>query len=140
VSILLLSHLFLTFFMTGVIWFVQIVHYPLMSEVGEDRFVVYERKHQQRTGYMVGPVMVAELAGAIVLFWKTPQGWWILNLALLGLIWAATFFIQVPLHNRLLERYEASWQRRLTASNWARTALWTARAALLMGLLLAGWE
>ena len=34
--LLLLLHAAATLFMTGLIWFVQVVHYPLFARVGED--------------------------------------------------------------------------------------------------------
>lgn len=36
-----LVHLFSTLFMTGVIWFAQAVHYPLLGRVGGEAFVEY---------------------------------------------------------------------------------------------------
>lgn len=40
-DLLLPVHLAATFYMVGVIWFVQIVHYPLLEKVGTDRFSTY---------------------------------------------------------------------------------------------------
>ncbi|MDQ5964129.1 MAG: hypothetical protein QG625_283 [Cyanobacteriota bacterium erpe_2018_sw_39hr_WHONDRS-SW48-000098_B_bin.30] len=31
-----------TWFMTGLIWFVQVIHYPLYARIGEAEFAVYE--------------------------------------------------------------------------------------------------
>ncbi|MEY4607349.1 MAG: hypothetical protein RLY45_2109, partial [Actinomycetota bacterium] len=42
----LYSHLVATMFMVGLIWFVQVVHYPLMAAVGEQQFVAYEDRHR----------------------------------------------------------------------------------------------
>ena len=41
----LLVHVVATLVMTGLIWFVQIVHYPLMAKVGRADFAEYERLH-----------------------------------------------------------------------------------------------
>ena len=38
-----------TLFMTGLIWFVQIVHYPLMGMVPKSEFQKYALAHQRRT-------------------------------------------------------------------------------------------
>ena len=35
-------------YLTGLIWFVQRVNYPLMREVGDDAFVAYENRHVAR--------------------------------------------------------------------------------------------
>ena len=39
-DLVLLVHLLATAFMTGLIWFVQLVHYPLMKEVAATGFAV----------------------------------------------------------------------------------------------------
>ena len=63
-----------TLFMVGLIWFVQIVHYPLFSRVGEEAFQRYETDHQRLTTWVVGPPMLAEFATAILLVWCRPSG------------------------------------------------------------------
>ena len=50
---LLLVHAATTLFMVGVIWFVQIVHYPLFQRVGKDGFGAYERQNTRKTGYVL---------------------------------------------------------------------------------------
>ena len=41
-ALLLAGHLTATASMAGIIWFVQVVHYPLFPLVGGDRFVAYD--------------------------------------------------------------------------------------------------
>jgi hypothetical protein len=62
----LLIHALVTWFMTGLIWFVQVVHYPLMAAVGSPGFAAYEAAHSRRTTWVVAPVMLAEAATAAV--------------------------------------------------------------------------
>lgn len=57
------GHLAATLFMVGAVWFVQVVHYPLMA--GQPP--AYAREHGRRTGWVLGPVMVAELGTAVLL-------------------------------------------------------------------------
>jgi hypothetical protein len=95
--------------MTGVIWFVQIVHYPLFASVGASDFPEYERRHANRTGYVVAPVMTFELGASFVLAWiMRPTQYAVLgsdSLALVVLLWVSTFALQVPCHNRLARGY-----------------------------------
>ena len=35
--------------MVGVIWFVQVVHYPLLAQFGSSQSVAVAEQHQQRT-------------------------------------------------------------------------------------------
>ncbi len=129
-----LLHLAFSIYMTGVIWFVQIVHYPLMGKVGPEYFVAYERSHTMLTTFVVGPQMVVELATAVLLFFlmKDLPAWWWLNLGLIGVVWASTFFIQVPLHQSLSQAFDEAKHLKLVNSNWIRTIAWTVRAFLLL--------
>jgi len=125
--------------MVGLIWFVQIVHYPLMGKVHASGFSEYSAGHQRRTTWIVAPAMIAEAACAIVLA-LFPQGHgayspvrWV-GLGLLAFAWASTFFVQVPLHARLSTGFHENVWRRLVHTNWIRTVTWTGRGiiALLM--------
>ena len=136
----LVIHAAATLAMGGVIWFVQVVHYPMMALVPADAFGRYERVHQQRTTRVVGPLMLAEATSAALLVWLCPpESRWLawLGIALLAAVWASTFGVQVPLHARLERGFDTRTHRRLVATNWVRTALWTARGGLALWLLRA---
>lgn len=135
-----MAHAVATWFMVGLIWFVQIVHYPLMGEVPAEAFPAYAKAHQRRTTWVVGPVMLMEGGSALLLFWL-PHGdfagtlmRWI-GLALLVLIWISTFAVQVPLHERLASRFDKAAWRRLVVTNWLRTIAWTFRGTIALLLL-----
>lgn len=135
-------HAFATAGMAGLVWFVQLVHYPLMSRVAPDDFASFERSHVARTGWIVGPLMLAEAASCAALVAWRPAGvavWMAWSGAvLLAAIWASTFLVQVPLHERLSGGWDAGTHARLVAWNWPRTLMWTARAALAV-LMAVSW-
>ena len=127
-----------TLVMTGVIWFVQVVHYPLFARVGRSEFAAYESEHTTRTGWVVGPPMLVEIATATAVLlpglrpeffplWAAMTGE-----ALVGVIWISTAALQVPLHGRLIKGFEAKAAARLVSSNWVRTICWSLRAVLLL--------
>ncbi len=68
----LLTHAAATLFMTGVIWFVQVVHYPLYRLVSVAEFARYETAHTFWTTIVVAPPMVAEMVTALWLVWRPP--------------------------------------------------------------------
>jgi hypothetical protein len=131
-AVLLTAHLTATAAMAGLIWFVQIVHYPLFHRVGRERFAAYEGDHQRRTSWVVGPPMAVEGATAIILVFAAVPGvgrWFrVASLGMLGVVQASTLLLQVPRHGQLGEGYEEETVRRLVSSNWIRTVGWTARA------------
>lgn len=138
---ILLIHLAATLFMTGVIWFVQVVHYPLFASVGEDAFPAYQEHHVRRTGWVVGPPMLLEAMTAAALLVDPhpdfPLTWAYANTALLGVVWISTWLGQVPQHNRLLGGFLPPVHRKLVAGNWIRTVAWSLRSLLLLAAPLA---
>ena len=131
-----LVHLAATLLMVGVIWIVQIVHYPLFAGVGADGWAAYEASHESRITLVVGPLMVAELVTAVWLVLDRPDAlpsWMVVaGAALVGVIWASTAFVQVPLHSALGGAFDADAHSRLVATNWVRTIAWSARAGLVL--------
>jgi hypothetical protein len=103
VKYVLLVHLSATLVMVGVIWFVQIVHYPLFRRVGSGRFAIYSDAHSRLTTYVVGPPMLIEAATALLLVFRRPEdiplAAALVGLALVGVVWLSTALLQVPRHS-----------------------------------------
>ncbi len=135
-DLILLIHAAATWFMTGLIWFVQIVHYPLFARVGAEAWPPYGERHRAATTTVVMPVMLIELAAAAWLAWDRADALAVTGLALLALVWASTFLVQVPLHTRLGGGHDAAVVRRLVATNWVRTIAWSARGVIALWVLL----
>jgi len=131
-------HLFLAIFLCGIIWFVQVVHYPLFRRIGDFEFPDYHRRHMTSTGSLVGSAMVGEISTAIALVVLEPgilSLWqFASSLGLLALIWISTFFVQVPLHRKIHIEPTPSLLRQLVKTNWVRTIGWSGRAVLLSWL------
>ena len=70
----LVIQLLMTSFMTGLIWFVQVVHYPLMEGWPHDDFGSWEVAHRERTGPVVIPPMLIEGYVAVWLLVHRPRG------------------------------------------------------------------
>ncbi|MDX2131350.1 MAG: hypothetical protein SFY69_04785 [Planctomycetota bacterium] len=129
-----------TWFMVGLIWFVQIVHYPLLGHIPADAVPEYARAHQRRTTLVVGPLMLIEAGSALLLLWaaggaddRELLSW--IGLVHLAVIWASTFAVQVPLHARLASGFDPRAWRRLVFTNWVRTIAWTSRGVIALGLM-----
>ena len=137
---LLLLNFALAAYLTGVIWVVQLVTYPALMLVGKPEFSRYHAAHTRGMGWVVGAPMVLELGLASWLAWAAYPGWGagpaLGQLALVVVVWLATFFIAVPFHNRLgADGYNYIALDGLTRTNWLRTLAWTARLAWLGWLL-----
>jgi hypothetical protein len=121
--------------MVGLIWLIQIVHYPLFAWVGRDSFVDYERNHSNWITPVVGIPMLIEIVTAGLLALNAPAATprWLLSVGLVMVIaiWLSTAFIQIPCHNRLSTGFDESAYRWLVWSNWIRTLLWSLRGGLM---------
>lgn len=139
IRLLLLAHCAATLYMTGVVWFVQVVHYPLFARIGVADFSAYERRHTALTTWVVAPPMLVEAATALLLIRLLPPGvstvqvW--TGVALLAAIWGSTFFVQVPCHDILSKELDAAVLNRLVWTNWIRTVAWSLRGLLVLWMV-----
>ncbi|OUJ71649.1 hypothetical protein [Hymenobacter crusticola] len=136
--LLLLLNFALAAYLTGVIWTVQLVHYPGFGLVAPQAFDAYHKAHLARMGWVVMAPMIAEALLACLLVWAGralgSSAWW--SLGLVVFIWSVTFLVSVPFHNRLVASgFNYIAIDGLTRTNWLRTLAWTARMVLLGWLL-----
>jgi len=135
-KILLLLNIASTFFLTGVIWVVQFVQYPSFAFIDPKSFTKYHDDYRFWITPVVAPAMIVELLTAVFLVLHPPAN---INpnlirlaLGLTLLIWASTFFVQVPLHEKLARGFDGETHAALVNTNWIRTAAWSARSLLVL--------
>ena len=124
--------------MTGLIWFVQIVHYPLLAQFGSTQSVEVAHEHQRRTSWVVALPMAVEGVTTLILLVNAPDEVSVLlpwmGAVLLAIALGSTLFLSVPLHARMATSHNDEVGRKLVVTNWPRTIAWTARGAL--GLIM----
>ena len=126
------------FLLTGVIWTIQIVHYPSFHYIDKLSFTNFHNFHERRISIIVMPLMLIELITSIALY--IHNMWSIifaLNLLIVGLIWCSTFFVQVPIHSILSEKKDKNLIEKLVNTNWIRTFLWSIRMLLIIDEIIA---
>ena len=132
---MLLAHLAATLFMVSVVWFVQVIHYPLFEKVGTERFALYSKSHSRLTGYVVDSPMLADVGTALLLVLHRPGGVSLtavlVGLVLVALIWTSTILLQVPRHTTLGSGFDEGDHKGLVLSNWVRTVT-PARGELIL--------
>ena len=123
--------------MVGVIWVVQLVHYPFFHRIDRELFGDHMDAHRSRISYIVVPVMLVELGASIglVVIESSLRLEFTTALALLLGVWASTALLQVPSHSKLAAGYDESEVNKLVSTNWIRTILWTLRLLLLVYVL-----
>jgi hypothetical protein len=136
---LLLAHALVTAMLTGIIWFVQVVHYPLFPLAGGQNYPLYQRRHEQGITRIVVPLMIVETLTAIALIIRFPAGvsrsLFYLTLVLLVINWLSTFLLQVPQHRVLELGFNIDAWQNLCRTNWVRTLTWTLRLIILLLIL-----
>lgn len=119
---------------------VHFVHYPMLAEAGAG-FRGMHRFHLDRMGFVVGPLMLVELATALLLCVSPPVGtdrWlWFVGLALIGVVWLQTALDAVPQHGRLAASgFETLTFGALMRGDLVRTIAWTIRGVLVAWILV----
>jgi len=135
--IVLVIHAAITWALVGLIWTIQVVHYPLFQNVGDRGFVAYHARHMAMITWVVGPLMLAEVGSAVLLLCFGERSLLFgVSGGALGLVWASTALSQIPLHQKLTHGYHRATIDRLIRTNWCRTLAWTVRGLCLVALLL----
>lgn len=134
-SLILLLNLIATWYMVGLIWLIQLVHYKQFELIGEANWCDYHRRHTQAVTWVVGPAMLIEAATAVGLLFARPAGvpLWLawMGFVIVVAIWISTAAVQVPQHHKLASKFDAAACRSLLRGNWFRTIAWTLRGVLM---------
>lgn len=126
-------------FMAGVIWVIQLVHYPLFALADPARFATFHAAHSARITLIVGPAMLTEIttSGLFVLVARDAleRRIAIAGFLLVVVAWATTALCSIPAHGRLATGFDSLAHERLVATNVIRTIAWTLHAALKLFLV-----
>ena len=140
INSILLANFVATCLMTGVIWFVQWVHYPLLAKVPVDRAVETAIDHQRRTGQVLAIPMAVEGFTTLGLLIIRPESvhifWPWFGAVLLAVALGSTVFVSVPLHAKMATNPTADVGQRLVVTNWPRTIAWSLRAVVCSVMIL----
>ena len=133
-NFVLLGHLIFTSIMTGVIWVIQIVHYPSFHFIEKELYTAFQKFHMNKISIIVIPIMLAELITGMMLFLdkSSKSPFLIISLIILVLIWLITGVFFSKAHNELITGYQELVVNQLVVMNWIRTLLWTLRLLLLI--------
>ena len=129
---LLTTHLTSTSIMVGVIWVIQLVHYPSFKYVNESDYIIFQKYHMSNISYIVYPIMFTELTTAILIFFSGEKSFFfMLSLICLFLIWVITGVLFTKFHNILQKGKDLKMIEKMIKANWMRTLLWTLRLIMI---------
>ncbi len=133
-SIVLILNVASAWLMTGVIWIIQILHYPAFAVVDRAQFSAFHQRHSARITWVVFPAMATELATSCVLA-RSGSLLAMLGLACAVTTWIVTAALSVPAHTRLTRGFDSAAHNDLVRTNWLRTVAFTAHALLSVALM-----
>ena len=130
---MLILHLTATSVMVGVIWVIQLVHYPSFHFVKLKQYTSFQRFHMSRISYVVIPAMLTELFTLILIIISMDQidTLVLASAILLIFIWLMTAVFFSGVHQKLTLGYDQTVVDKLVKLNWGRTLLWTLRLLLV---------
>lgn len=125
-----LAHAIAVLLLTGIIWTIQLVHYPGFPDIEKRRWPDYHKRHKRHMPFIVLPPMLAEIGTSGWLVWTDLNALHAAFLALALFTWVITALLFIPLHQRITFRPTERNLARLTGLNWLRTLAWTASSVL----------
>ena len=130
---MLIIHLIATSVMVGVIWVIQLVHYPSFHFIELKQYTTFQRFHMSRISYVVIPAMLTELFTLILIVISMNQidTLVLASAILLIFIWLMTAVFFSGVHQKLTLGYDQTVVDKLVKLNWGRTLLWTLRLLLI---------
>ena len=135
---MLAMHLALASIMVGVIWVIQLVHYPSFRFTDREKYVSFQIFHMRSISFIVVPVMILEfLSGLLlVLYHSNQESLLRISFILLLIIWLVTALFFAQIHQKLSKGYDETLVRKLVSFNWIRTLLWTIRTIIITYCLI----
>ena len=130
---MLFIHLIATSIMVGVIWVVQLVHYPSFHFIELKQYTTFQRFHMSRISFVVMPAMLTELFTLILFIISMDPIDTLVTVSglLLILIWLMTAVFFSGIHQKLTLGYDKTVVDKLVKLNWGRTLMWTLRLFLI---------
>jgi len=121
--------------MVGVSLITHFVTYPSFRLIKSSLFSEFHKSYTNKMLFIVAPVMILELISSLflVIFDVSDNNTEIGLLISLLLIWFLTFFIIVPIHNKLTVNYNKDLNQKLIKFNGLRTIFWIIKLILFIG-------
>ena len=134
-NIFIYISLFSNLIMVGVSLITHFVTYPSFKLIKSSLFSEFHKSYTNKMLFIVAPVMILELISSLflVIFDVSDNNTEIGLLISLLLIWFLTFFIIVPIHNKLTVNYNKDLNQKLIKYNGLRTIFWIIKLILFIG-------
>lgn len=108
------------------IWMVQLIIYPSFTYYKSENLIEWHQKYTNRIAVVVVPLMLTQLALAMVAVFLTFNFTTIFTLLIVLFLWIFTFMSFAPLHSKISEgNTDQNLLKLLIQRNWVRTFFWS---------------
>ena len=129
----------MTWFLVGLIWTIQTVHYPSFGSIDPDLYSDFQQRHMSKLGPLVGPAWFVEGVLVLAIFLTAPTSttllWAVIGGLLELIVIGVTIRSSMPAHASLTSGFDATVHHRLVRTNWIRTLAWSGRGLIAFVLL-----
>ena len=134
-QILVYTSLLCNIFMIGVSLITQFITYPSFKSIDINLFSNFHKVYTRKMLFIVGPIMTIEFLSLAILLFVNFNFNYLIQFILICLVWVLTFFLIVPIHNKLEKKYDKSLNINLIKLNGYRTFIWSLRFILLLFII-----
>jgi hypothetical protein len=146
-SLIFIIHALVCILVTAVMWYIQVVHFPMLRFVGADRFEQYYRELKMKNTLLFFPLFSLEIFTSVALllsftmvsdFTASVQNQFFLvgfSLILLFVLHLVNFQMIRPLLSSLQTDTDGKKHQRLVRMQWIRTLGWTIRLIMLLSMI-----
>lgn len=140
-ELIVIGHLSSTWLLVGLIWTIQLVHYPSFLSIADDSYADFQERHMRSMAQLIGFPWLIEGLSVLGLFVFAPDTQTRVIATVGGLLEAliigVTIGSAIPAHEVLTRGFDPDAHRSLLRSNWIRSAAWTARG--IIAIVLVVW-
>lgn len=140
-ELIVIAHLAATWLLVGVIWTIQLVHYPSFSSIATETYATFQDRHMRSMGQLIGLPWLVEGICVLALFAFAPDTQTRVIATIGGLLEAVIIGVTIgwaiPAHTALTAGFDPVAHRTLLRWNWVRTIAWTARGVIAVVLVVA---
>ncbi len=148
-SLIFIIHVLVCIMVTAIMWYLQVVHFPMLRFIGTDRYELYYHELKMKNTLLFFPLFSLEIFTSIALllsftmvsdFNPAVQNQFFLvgfSLILLFILHLVNFQLIRPLLSSLHTDVDEKKHKRLLRLQWIRTLGWTSRFIMLLSMILS---
>ena len=91
-DLIIVIHFISTSLMVGVIWIIQLLHYPAFHFIDKANYSAFQDFHMNRVSFIVVPTMITEFVSGVLVVLILPKYFLFkISLGIIASIWIVTF-------------------------------------------------